>query len=434
MKNHPLSRRKFIRQTITATAAYSAFTIIPRHVLGKGFTPPSDKVQLGFIGTGKLIHELYTSFAALEDVTIVAGCDVDKKKVQWFKEAVEKFYAEKTGKSDYVNLVKYELYEELLERQDIDAVVVATPDHWHAMVSIAAMKAGKDVYCEKPLAHRVKEGRAMVETARKYERVVQTGTMQRSWKDFRTACELVRNGYVGEIKEVFVSVGDPPLDCNLPGQPEPENLNWDRWLGPAQMRPYNAILAPPIEDEDWPNWRLYNEFGGGGMTDWGAHMFDIAQWGLGMDETGPVKVIPPKKSGAVRGMKYIYANGIKLIHQDFKRGWAVRFKGTEGTLDISREFLDSKPENIAKQVLKDTDKHLYISDNHYNNWVQCIKDRSRPVADVEIGHRTATICNIGNIGYRLRRPLEWDPEKEEFKNDPEANKLLTKDYRAPYIL
>jgi predicted dehydrogenase len=363
---------------------------------------------------------------------IVAGCDVDKKKIQWFKEAVEKYYADKTGKSDYVNVMKYELYEELLERQDIDAVMVATPDHWHAMVSIAAMKAGKDVYCEKPLAHRVKEGRAMVDTARKYNRVVQTGTMQRSWDDFRTACELVRNGYIGEVKKVFVNVGDPPLDCNLPGEPIPDYLNWERWLGPAQMREYNAILAPPIEDEDWPNWRMYNEFGGGGMTDWGAHMFDIAQWGLGMDETGPVKLIPPGKSTAVRGLKYIYANGVEMIHKDFKRGWAVRFKGTEGTLDISREFLDSKPVSIAKQSLKDSDKRLYFSDNHYNNWIQCIKTRSLPVADVEIGHRTSTICNIGNIAYRLRRPLEWDPEKEEFKNDPEANKLLTKDYRAPY--
>jgi len=431
MKNHPLSRRKFIRQTITATAAFSAFTIIPRHVLGKGFTPPSDKIQLGFIGTGKLIHELYSHFAVLEDVTIVAGCDVDKKKVQWFKEAVEKFYAEKTGKSDYVNLVKYELYEELLERQDIDAVVVATPDHWHALASIAAIKAGKDVYCEKPLTHRVKEGRAMVNAARKYDRVIQTGSMQRSWKNFRHACELVRNGYLGEIKEVFVSVGGPPVDCDLGGEPVPEYLNWDRWLGPAQMRPFHPVLAPPIEDQNWPNWRNYNEFGGGGMTDWGAHMFDIAQWGLGTDETGPVQIIPPKK---VHGIKYIYANGIKIVHKNFNRGYAVRFKGTKGTLDVSREFLDSKPENIAKLELKDTEKRLYYSDNHYNNWIQCIKKRSRPVADVEIGHRTASICNIGNICYRLRRPLDWDPEKEEFKNDPEANKLLTKDYRAPYIL
>jgi predicted dehydrogenase len=434
MKSNILSRRKFIRQTFTATAAVSVFTIIPRHVLGKGFIPPSDKINLGFIGTGKLIHELFPRFAELHDVMILAGCDVDKKKVQWFKNAVEKFYTEKTGKSDYVDVTKYELFEELLERPDIDAVVVATPDHWHALASIAAIKAGKDVYCEKPLTHRVKEGRAMVNAARKYDRIVQTGTMQRSWKDFRTACELVRNGYLGEITKVLVSVGDPPVDCDLGEEPVPDYLNWDRWLGPAQFRPYNPILAPPIEDEDWPNWRRYNEFGGGGMTDWGAHMFDIAQWGLGTDETGPIRIIPPKKAKKLRGVKYVYANEVTVIHKDFKRGWAVRFKGTEGTLDVSRDFLDSKPANIAKIELRDTDKSLYFSDNHYNNWIQCIKNRTRPVADVEIGHRTATICNIGNICYRLRKPLDWDPEKEEFQNDPEANKLLTKDYRAPYVL
>lgn len=434
MKNHTLSRRKFIRQTVAATAAASVFTIIPRQVLGKGFIPPSDKVNLGFIGTGKLIHELLPRFAELPDVMILAGCDVDKKKIQWFKDSVEKFYAEKTGKSDYVNVSKYELYEELLERQDIDAVMVATPDHWHAIAAIAAIIAGKDVYCEKPLTHRVKEGRAMVNAARQYDRIVQTGTMQRSWKDFRHACELVRNGYIGEIKKVLVSVGDPPVDCDLGEEPVPDYLNWDRWLGPARMRPYHPVLAPPIEDRDWPNWRRYNEFGGGGMTDWGAHMFDIAQWGLGTDETGPVQIIPPKRAKKNRGMKFIYANGVEMIHKDFRRGWAVRFKGSEGTLDISREFLDSKPANIAKQELKDTDERLYYSDNHYNNWIQCIKNRTLPVADVEIGHRTATICNIGNICYRLRKPLDWDPEKEEFRNDPEANKLLTKDYRAPYIL
>ena len=434
MKNNNLSRRKFIRRSAAAAAAVSVFSIIPRNVFGKGFVPPSDKVNLGFIGTGKLIHELFPRFAELPDVTILAGCDVDKKKIQWFKDAVQKFYTEKTGKSDYVDVAKYELFEELLERQDIDAVVVATPDHWHALAAIAAIKAGKDVYCEKPLTHRVKEGRAMVNAARKFNRVVQTGSMQRSWRDFRHACELVRNGYLGEIKEVWVNVGEPPVDCNLGEEAVPGYLNWDRWLGPAQFRPYNAILAPPIEDENWPDWRKYYEFGGGGMTDWGAHMFDIAQWGLGTDETGPIKVIPPKKAKKVRGVKYTYANGVRVIHKDFKRGWAVRFKGTEGTLDVSREFLDSKPGNIAKIELKSTDKPLYLSDNHYNNWIQCIKNRTRPVADVEIGHRTASVCNIGNICYRLRRPLDWDPDKEEFKNDEEANKLLTKVYRSPYVI
>jgi len=430
MKDHRLSRRRFIRQT----AAAAAFTIIPRHVLGKGFIPPSERITLGFIGTGKLIRELFPRFARLEDAIILAGSDVDSKKRQWFKDNVEAYYAEITGKSNYVNIDTYNFYEELIERQDIDAVIVATPDHWHAIASIDAMKAGKDVYCEKPLTHRVAEGRAMVSAARKCERVVQTGSMQRSWNDFRHACELVRNGYLGEIKKIFVNVGDPPIDCDLGEEPLPDYLDWDRWIGPARMRPYNPILSPPVEADHWPQWRRYNEFGGGGMTDWGAHMFDIAKWALGMDDSGPVKLKPPKNPEKVRGLKYYYANGVKVIHKDFKRGWAVRFFGTEGKLDVSREFLESKPESIVNQTIKDNEIRLYHSENHYADWIKSIKNRTRPVADVEIGHRTATVCNIGNIAYRLRRPLEWDPVKEEFLNDDEANKLLTKDYREPFVL
>ncbi len=431
MQNNGLSRRRFIRQTAAATAA---FTIIPRHVLGKGFISPSDRITLGFIGTGKLIREIFPRFADLEDVIILAGSDVDSKKRQWFKDHVEAHYTEMNGKSGYVSIDTYRFYEELLERQDIDAVIVATPDHWHAIASIHAMKAGKDVYCEKPLTHRVVEGRAMVEAAKKYERVVQTGSMQRSSNNFRHACELVRNGYLGEIVKIFVSVGDPPIDCDLDEEPLPEYLDWHRWIGPALMRPYNHVLSPPVEEDYWPKWRLYNEFGGGGMTDWGAHMFDIAQWALGMDNSGPVKIKPPKNPRKVRGLKYYYANGVKMIHKDFKRGWAVRFIGTEGILDVSREFLDSKPEYIAIQTIRDSEIRLYYSDNHYADWIRAIKNRTKPVADVETGHRSATICNIGNIAYRLRRTLEWDPINEEFMNDEEANKLLTKDYRKPYTL
>jgi len=431
MKNYNLSRRRFIRQTVAAAAA---FTVLPRHVLGKGFISPSDRITLGFIGTGKLIREIFPRFADLEDVIILAGSDVDSKKRQWFKEHVEAYYTEMTGKSGYVNIDTYRFYEELLERQDIDGVIVATPDHWHAIASIHAMKAGKDVYCEKPLTHRVAEGRAMVETAKKYERVVQTGSMQRSFDDFRHACELVRNGYLGEIVKIFVNVGDPPIDCDLGEEPVPEYLDWDRWIGPARMRPYSPVLSPPVEEDHWPMWRRYNEFGGGGMTDWGAHMFDIAQWALGMDNSGPVKIKPPRNPKKVRGLKYYYANGVKMIHKDFNRGWAVRFIGTEGVLDVSREFIDSKPAYIAIQPIKDNEIRLYHSDNHYADWISAVKNRTKPVADVETGHRSATICNIGNIAYRLRRTLEWDPVIEKFINDEEANQLLTKDYREPYTL
>ena len=433
MKNIPnQSRRNFIRNAALATGT---FMIIPGHVLGRrGSIPPSDMITLGFIGTGKLIRELHPRFAAVPGVRIVAGCDVDSQKLQWFREQVDTFNAGQTGGTGNGGCKTFSHYEELLEDQSIDAVVVATPDHWHAIVSIAAIKSGKDVYCEKPLTHTVKEGRAMVIATREHQRVVQTGSMQRSWKDFRHACELVVNGYVGDIKKVIVNVGDPPVPCDLEGAETPGYLDWDRWLGPAKVRPYSPVLAPPITDTAWPRWREYMEFGGGGIADWGAHMFDIAQWGLGMDESGPVKLLPPNDPTAKRGLRFIYANGIEMFHEDFGRGWAVRFIGTEGSLDISREFLDSKPENIAGAQIKPGDKHLYYSDNHYADWIDAIKKRSRPVADVEIGHRSATVCNIANIAYQLKRPLKWDPVEEKFLKDGPANRLLTRNYRRPYTL
>ena len=200
------------------------------------------------------------------------------------------------------------------------------------------------------------------------------------------------------------------------------------------MRPFHEDLAPVYNAKPWPMWRNYKEFGGGILADWGAHMFDIAQWGLGMDETGPVTYIPPGDPKAVRGLKMIYANGVEMFHDDFGRGWAVRFIGSEGSLDISREFLDSKPEHIAKIRIKDTDVRLYHSDNHYQDWIDAIKKRSTPVAGVETGHRSASICNIANIAYWLHRTLEWDPVKEKFTADAEANKLRTRKYRKPYTL
>jgi len=427
------SRRSFIRDTAIATGS---FVVLPSLILGsKSCAAPSDRINLGFIGTGKLVRgELFKRFAALPDVQITAGCDVDSEKLADFKQKVEKHYREELEMPDFKGIKTYEQYEELLADKSVDAVIVATPDHWHAIISIAAMKAGKDVYCEKPLTHTIVEGRAMVDAARKYERVVQTGSMQRSWDDFRHASELVLNGYLGDINKVLVNVGDPGIPCDLPGEDVPEYLNWDRWIGPAQMREYSPVLSPPVTNQEWPRWRSYLEFGGGGITDWGAHMFDIAQWGLGMDDTGPVSLTPPEDPAATRGMHYVYTNGIEMVHEDFGRGWAVRFIGTEGSLDVSRGFLESDPENIVQAVIKDTEKRTQFSDNHYADWIKAIRNRTKPVADVEIGHRTATICNLTNISYFLNRPLKWDPDTESILDDPEAGILLTKNYRQPYSL
>lgn len=425
-------RRKFLKQT---TGAALAFSIVPRFVIGgPGFTAPSDMINLGFIGTGKQSRSLLNSFK--DKANIIAGADVDALKLNYFLSLLYKYYtnARKDGKGpDYKGFTAYEDYKEILGRKDIDAVVISTPDHWHAVQAIEASNAGKHIYCEKPLAHSVEEGRAMVDAARKNKIVFQTGSMQRSWKNFRHACELVRNGYLGKITEVLVSVGDPPMKCDLPAKPMRAGLNWDQWIGPAQFREFSPVLAPPVEEDIFPNWRNYKEYGGGMVSDWGAHMFDIAQWALGMDESGPVKFVPSEGT-AKRGLQMIYENGIVMKHEDFGRSNTVRFIGEKGRLDVSRSILDSNPANIISATIQPNETRLYESNDHYLDWLDCIKTGKKPVCDVEIGHRTSSVCNVANIAYALRRPLEWNPTKEKFKNDKEANALLAPNFREGWKL
>jgi predicted dehydrogenase len=425
------SRRSFVRGT---TAAVAGFMIVPRFVLGKGFTAPSDMINLGFIGTGKQARGLLNNFR--DKANVIAGADVDLNKLHYFHSLLEKYYsqARKDGKNtSFKGFTGYDDYREILQRKDIDAVVIATPDHWHAVQAIQASNAGKHVYCEKPMAHTVEEGRAMVNAARKNKIVFQTGSMQRSWRNFRHACELVRNGYIGQVKEVQVTIGPPPVPCDLPAQPLRPGVNWDAWIGPAPYREFNAELAPPVELDIFPNWRNYREYGGGMVTDWGAHMFDIAQWALGMDESGPVKLIPPGANAKV-GLQLIYENGIVMKHQDFGRGNAVRFIGEKGRIDVSRSILDSDPANIVSATIQPGEVRLYESNDHYYDWLNCIKSGQKPICDVEIGHRTSSVCNVANIAYQLGRTLEWDPAKEKFKKDAEADALLKPMFREGWDL
>lgn len=425
-----LSRRKFLKQTALTAGAIS---IVPRYVLGKGFVPPSDKINIGMIGLGKQSRGLASRFLQQTDAQIVAGCDVWTTKLKWFKELVSGVYAEHRQQADFKGIDVYRDYQQLIDRPDIDAVIVATPDHWHALPSIAAMEAGKDVYCEKPLSHTIQEGRQMAKAVKRTGRILQTGSMQRSRNDFRKACELVRNGYLGDIEKVLVNVGDPARAYDLPAEPKPAEIDWDLWCGPAPMLAYNHRLAPSSNDVNfWPDWRLFKEVGGGILCDWGAHMFDIVQWGLGMDHTGPVEFIPPEDPKAVRGLKMRYANGIEMVHEDFGRGWAVRFIGSEGSIDISRSFFESTPENLVTAELKAGETKLYNSSNHYQDWLDAIKNQTQPICDVETGHRSASVCNLANIAYWLNRPLQWDPEKEKFIKDKEANKLRKKRNRSSY--
>ena len=421
-----MKRREFIG---TSAAATGAFTVIPAHVLGRNAkTAPGDRVNLGYIGVGKQAMYLVGQLAKCPETMVLAACDVDTRKLESFKQAAEKLNAEKlNGGTQTVD--SYENYRELLERKDIDAVVIATPDHWHAMIAIDAARAGKDIYCEKPMALTVAEGRAMVNATRKYDRVFQTGNMQRSWRNFRHACEMVSNGYIGEVKEINVNVGGPVMACELPAEPVPDYLNWDLWVGPSLFRNYHPELAPPIEDRGWANWRAYRGFGGGQVTDWGAHMFDIGQWAMGMDQSGPVEFIPPEKR-ADRGMKMKYENGVVMNHVDWGKGNAVQFIGSEGKIEVSRSFYTSDIEGLTELELKESDTPLYHSDDHYQDWIDAIKKRTRPVSDVETGHRTASLCNIVNITYSLERPLYWKPNHERFIDDDAANEMLTRPFRG----
>ena len=414
------TRRKFIK---SSAIGVTAFSIVSRFVLGRGYLAPSDKISLGVIGVGKQGSGLARRFLIETQVQIVAGSDVWTPKREAFSKNVEKWYANERGTEKYNGVTNYLDYKEMLERSDIDAVIIATPDHWHAIQAVDALNSGKDVFCEKPLTNTIKEGRDIVNAVKKNNAIFQTGSMQRSWAKFRTAKDIVSSGKLGEITKVLVNVGDPARNFDLEGEALPAGVDWNRWCGPAPLLPYHSSIAPPIVDK-FPDWRFFKETGGGILSDWGAHMFDIAQWCLGMDHTGPVKYIPPTDRSAKRGLRMFYENGIEMVHEDFGRNFAVRFFGSEGTLDVSRGFLETDPANILASVPgADDEKPFQDRGNHYENWMTAIKNRTETICPAEIGHRTATICNVANIAYELGRTVNWDPVKEKFVKDGQANKM-----------
>ncbi len=421
-----ITRRNFVGKTASALAA---FTIVPRFVLGgkrpdgSKYLAPSDLISLGFIGTGKQGRGLANSFLGTNEARIVAISEVYKAKAQLMLDRIKSHHAKNTEQGASADIPVYNDFRELLARKDIDAVVIAAPDHWHAAMAVRAAEAGKDIYCEKPLSLTVKEGRAMVNAARKHNRVFQTGSMQRSWPEFRQTAELIRNGYIGEVKTIKVNVGPPPTPYNLPAEPIPEGLDWSAWLGPNAPVPFNSELAPPTSKDVFPNWRNYKEFGGGMVTDWGAHMFDIVQWSLDMDNSGPVEVIAPDGKDHPF-LTYRYDNGIVMTHEKWDWPNAIHFIGTEGEIKVQRKKIETTPASLAKKEIGETEKHVYRSENHYKDFLKAMRKRSKPICDVEVGHRTASVCNIGNIAYQLKRPLVWNPKKELFKNDAEANALL----------
>ena len=423
---HQLNRRQFLK---TASAAAMTAPLV-LHAAGpaparKG---PNDRITMGVIGTGTQGRGLTSNFLAMPDTQVVAVCDVDTTRRDHHRRMVDEFYSIK-GNTEFQGCTGYKDFRDLLARQDIDAVAIAAPDHWHAYIAIASCQAGKDVYCEKPLSLTIREARAMVQAARKYGRVFQTGSMQRSSSEFLKACELVRNGRIGKVKQVIVDVGPPSVPCDLAEEPMEPGLNWDFWLGPAPMRPYNSVLSPRGVHTHFPNWRNYREYSGGMMTDWGAHHFDIAQWGLGMDESGPVEIIPPADPKATRGVRYLYANGVEMIHGD---SGGVLFIGTEGKILVNRGKFEATPAALGEEPLGDSAIRLYKSYSHTKDFLDCMRSRKRPICDVEIGCRSVTVCHLGNLAYWNHRRLRWDPVKEAFIRDKEANRWRDRPKRGPW--
>ena len=422
-KPKAVNRRSFLK----GAAVFSSFMIVPRHVLGGiGYIAPSDQVTLGFIGAGRQAFSLKNSFSKIDKVRILAACDVYKSKLNTFADEVNQFYTAKNNNGIYSSCYKDSDFRELLNRKDIDAVVIAVPDHWHAAIAVRAAAAGKDIYCEKPLSLSIAEGRAMVNASNKHQRVFQTGNMQRSWKEFRQTALLMKNGYLGDLQSIKVSIGAPPSPYNLPKEELPADLDWNFWLGPNEYVHYNNALNPILANSSpWAKWRYFQGLGGGDVTDWGAHMFDIVQWGLDMDKSGPVAITPP--NGADNPfLSFTYANGVKVTHENFGKNNAIQIIGSKGKLEVERGKLVTEPASLATHVFSETEKKVYISDNHYLDFINAVQKRGQTIANVETGHRTATVGNLVNIAYTLNRPLKWDPVNEKFINDAEANQLTSR--------
>jgi predicted dehydrogenase len=437
--NRKFSRRTFLKAS-SAVAASAPF-ILPSHIWAAE-TKPNERLTLGFIGMGTQNRGLMSGFLDRKETKTLAVCDVDTNRRENAKKMVDDRYTKQTG-AEYKDCATYSDFRELLARKDIDAVVIATPDHWHALIAIAAARAGKDIYCEKPLCQSIREARAMVDAVRKNNRVFQTGSMQRSSKEFRVACELVRNGVIGRIERVEASVGGPGVPCNLPAEADEPGLDWDMWLGPAPKRPYHSELSPRGVHKHFPNWRNYREYGGGMITDWGAHHFDIVQWGLGMDESGPVEIIPAGAPNAKSGVRWKYANGVEAIHKD---GNGVWFFGTEGKVLVNRgkfEFwlkeeqkakLPSDCDAIEKEYLADAKIKLYNSKDHKSDWLTAIKTRKPPICDVEVGARTVSLCHLVNLAYYHGEKLRWDPAANQFAGDTGKAEWLDVSHRDPWKL
>lgn len=454
-------RRDFLKTAVGAMSVAVAPYIVPRSVFGA--TAPSNRINVGLIGCGHQSQRIVPSFLVHEDMQMLAVCDVNRRGLGYYypdqvlgretaKQWVEEHYAKAIGGGTFKGCDVYSDFRDILARPDLDAVAIVVPDHWHAIIAISAMRAGKDVYCEKPLSYTIPEGRAMVEAVRKYNRIFQVGSQFRSSPAVRRACELVRNGRLGEIRHVQSWVDGNSFESlgpNWQPRPVPDGFDYDFWLGPAPVAPFHP-------ERCFFRWRYILDYSNGQTTNFGAHVNDIVQWGLGTEGTTPVEFedngsefLPAGSlfdTASKTAFRAVYANGVELTCET-RPPSGVKFEGTEGRLEITLGGrLATFPENLKDSVIGPDEIHLPVSNpthdthmrlqvdaDHVRNFLDAVKTRQDPVGPVEAGHRSASLCILGNISQRLKKKFTWDPVAET-STDEEVNRMLVREMRAPWKL
>lgn len=432
------TRRDFLKAaSAAAVGAMGLPLFIPSSALGRsGAVAPGDRIRIGCIGVGGMGIGNMQAFLGLPGVHIVAVCDVDAKHRAEARSIVET----KTGRK---GVAEYNDFRELIARSDLDAVSIATPDHWHALIATAAAKAGLDIYGEKPLGYSIAEGRAIVDAVERYGIVWQTGSWQRSVRNFRYACELVRNGRIGKVHTVRVGLPSGHSISEQGGNqpaPVPEGFDYDMWLGPAPSVPYSPNRC------HW-NFRWISDYSGGQLTDWAGHHCDIAQWGMGTELTSPVEIegvgnFPKAKDGlfdTAKNYRFVctYKEGFTMIVADRlqqPKGMGVHFEGTDGWIWVDREGIDTSPKSLLTSAIGPDEIHLYRSDDHHQNFLDCVRSRAETVTPARVAHRSIMIGHLGLIAMKLGRKVRWNPETERFVNDPEADRLLSRPMRSPWHL
>lgn len=451
-----VSRRSFLKAGLGAAAAVGFPTIVPSAVLGQ--FAPSKRINIGAIGVGRISrgHDL-PSILPYDRAKVMAVCDLDANRVIDGKTLINDFYAAKLEKP-YDGVAGYANYHDLLANKDIDAVVVSTPDHWHALIGIDAVRAGKDVYLQKPASLTIAEGRALSNAVQSSGRILQIGSQQRSTVQFRYAAELVRNGRIGDLQRVEIGLPGDPAGGNKTPVPVPAHFNYQMWLGETPEVPYTVDRVHPQTGYDRPGWLRMRQFGAGMITGWGAHHVDSAHWGMNTEFTGPTEIwgsaeFPDHGLWDVHGAfktEALYANGVRMsISGDYPNG--IKFYGSKGWIFVSRgneqvtksdpvaklndnTALASSDPKIIKSVIGPDEIHLYESKEQHGNWLDCIISRRTPISPAEMGHRACSTCLIHDIAMVTKRKLHWDPVMERFANDDQANAMLSRPHRARYLL